>query len=258
MKKFLLLASLSIFAFGTTLTSCSSDPEYDSTEVLDVAEAQLPYDSDGIWLNNLKPGYYIEIDDYIFSHTVDSYGYAYGFTASKNTDTSRHEDLYEMPYTASAGKGVNGANSPYLVGYWAEYLEGPDCDFTDRTCRVYEEDGDTFKPESVMVCTNTLLQYAVMYGTAMTKPFTGGDFVTLVAHGVHMDGTEAQDVFYLVNDDDTDLASRIVTQWTKFDLSNLGACTGVYFTMDCSEAYKNDYGMLLPSYFCLGQMTVKD
>lgn len=254
MKKILYsLMALSALAFA----SCSSDDDFDSEELLTATEGQFPYDSDGVWLNNDKSGY-LNIDDYVFSHILDEWNLVYGFTPSKVADASKHTPLYQYPYASASGGGVSGAGSPYLVGYWAEYLEGDNATFNQRTCRIYDEDGDRFQPQSAMVCCNTYLKYAALDGTDMTEPLKPGDWVTLVAHGVHEDGTEDQAVFYLINDSSSNVADAIQDTWAYFDLTGLGTCVGMYFTMDCSSDYKTEYGMLLPSYFCIDQIKVRD
>lgn len=239
------------------VASCSSDPEYDDMETINVSEGQFPYSSDGIWMNNDKPGF-LNIDDYEFSHTVDSDGYVYGFTPSKISDTSLHDPLYEFPYASASGGGLTGPGSQYLVGYWAEWLEGENCQFDDRTCRIYAEDGDEFEPQSVMVCNTTWMMYSAIQGTAFSPKFKTGDYVTLIAHGVHRDGSESQSVFYLVNIEDTNVEAGVLMAWKEFDLSGMGACTGIYFTMDCSDDLKGDYGMNPPSYFCIDKLVIKD
>lgn len=244
-------------ALGLAFASCSSDTEYDSTEIISVSDAQFSYDTEGVWTGNTSDSY-LNIDDYEFSHIVDKDGYVYGFTPSKVSDTSIHDPLYSFPYASASGGGVAGKGSQYLVGYWAEFLEGENCPFTERTCRIYDEDGDTFVPQSVMVCNNTYLKYTVLNGTEFTSPFGPGDYVALIAHGVHIDGTEEEATFYLVNIESTDVESGIVSSWQQFDLSGLGACTGIYFTMDCSDNYKSAYGLNIPAYFCIDKLVVKD
>lgn len=256
MKKTSICFSLAALFGMASLASCSSDPEYDDTETINVSEGQFQYDSDGVWSRNDQPGN-LNIDDYVFSHVVSD-GYVYGFTPSKASDTSLHTPLYEYPYASAFGGGLKGAGSQYLVGYWAEYLEGEDCGFDQRTCRIYDEDGDSFEPQSVMVCNTTYMKYAGVNGTDFSPAFKPGDYVMLVAHGVHMDGTEAQSTFYLVNIESSDVEAGILQAWDKFDLSGMGACTGLYFTMDASDNLKSDWGLDVPTYFCLDRLIVKE
>lgn len=256
MKKFTLIASLAFLAAGS-LSSCSSDSEYDSTETINVSDAGYGFDSDGVWEDNQENSF-LNIDDYVFSHSVDEWNYVYGFTPSKVADASEKSPLSSFPYASASGGGLKGTGSQYLVGYWAEYLEGDNCPFNERTCRIYEEDGDEFQPQSVMVCNTTYVKYAALNGTDFTSKFAPGDYLTLTAHGVHLDGTVGEATFYLINVESEDVESGILSNWQKFDLTGLGTCTGIYFTMDCSENFKNDYGMTFPAYFCLDNLVVKD
>lgn len=258
MKKHLFFPAIAAMAISATMVSCSSDPEYDDTETINVADAQFQYDDTGVWRLNNQEGF-LNIDDYEFSHYLDkTYGTVYGFTPSKVADTSKHSPLYEMPYASASGGGVAGAGSQYLVGYWTEDLEGPETTFSDRSCRIYAEDGDTFQPQSVMVCNTTYLMYAALDGTTFSAPFTAGDYVTLVANGVHLDGTTSTATYYLINIESSDVEKGILTDWAKFDLTDLGTCTGIYFTMDCSPNLKTGGSMSIPAYFCLDQLVVKD
>lgn len=257
MKKFTVFAGLSLLCIGL-LPSCSSDPEYDTSVKVGTWEGGFQYDSEGVWTKNNDSGY-LTIEGYEFSHILDSYGMVYGFTPSRVSDTSKHTPLYSFPYASASGGGLSGKGSQYLVGYWAEFLEGSNSGFDDRTCRIYAEDGDEFEPQSVMVCNNTYLEYAALDGTDFSPKFQPGDYVTLIAHGVHLDGTESQAQFYLINIESENIAQGIITSWKKFDLSSLGKCTGIYFTMGASERLSDpNYGLNIPTYFCIDQLVVKE
>lgn len=261
MKKTHLLSLLAALPLAVGVTSCSSDDDFDDLETIAVSQAQFQYDSEGVWTLNDQPGY-LNINDYEFSHIIDENKIIYGFTPSKVTDTSKHSPLYTFPYASASGGGVSGPGSQYLVGYWAEYLEDKDGDgqvqFQDRICRIYAEDGDRFQPQSVMVCNTTYVMYAALDGTDFTAAFGPGDYLNLIAHGVHLDGTEAQTTFTLINIESDSVKDGILTSWMEFDLTSLGTCTGIYFTMDCSDNFKSAWGMDIPAYFCLDRLVVKD
>lgn len=256
MKKYysLLLGAAAFMASGLMFSSCESDSEFDSTEVITAQDGNFVFNDQGVWTQNNTPGF-LEVDDYEFSHYVAPENYVYGFTPSNQTDNSERTPYYQYPYASAAGGGVIKSN-PYFVGYWDSYKEGTNPTYNDRSCRIYAEDGDSFQPQSVMVCCNTYLYYSVLNGTEFSEKFGAGDWVTLVAHGVHMDGTESEATFYLVNIESEDVASGICSSWTNFDLTSLGTCICVYFTMDSSD--KGEYGMNQPTYFCLDRFTLKD
>lgn len=248
------LGALAIAALGFSITSCSSDEDFDSTEIINVADGNFSYNDDGVWKQNFVSDN-LNIEDYVFSHAVPYPDYANGFTPSEVTDATYHESLSSFPYASAAGGGISG-NSPYLVGYWDSYMEGDTGNFDDRTCRIYNEEGDSFQPQSVMVCCNTYLKYAALYGSDFNEKFGVGDWVTLTAHGVHVNGDETEAVFYLINVESDDVEAGIQSQWKQFDLSGLGTCTGIYFTMDSSN--KGAYGINVPTYFCIDNLIVKD
>lgn len=258
MKKHLLLVSLSLAAFAGALTSCSSDPEYDATDTIKVSEGNFAY-KDGVWTRNEVNGN-IEIDDYIFTHTVDNtYGFPviYGFTPSQITDTSKHDPLSSFPYASASGGGANGKNSPYLVGAWAEYMDNNVTDPYEHLCAIYPDDGDTFKPVSIDICNTTWVMYAVLDGTPFSKKFGIGDTLSLTAHGVHVDGSEATETTDLINVEGSDVLDGILTSWKTWNLENLGACKLIYFTMDSSDRDPN-LGINTPTYFCIDNLVVED
>lgn len=252
------LPCLSLLAASLAVTSCSSDePDFDSTTVIDALQANLSY-TDGVWSDNHK-NVNLVIDDYEFSHHYEDmggYDYVYGFTPSKINDTSEHSPLYTFPYACMGGGGQKGPGTPYIVGYWDNYYETDT--FDGRTCRIFDEEGDEFRPQSVLVNNTSFVYYALLNGNpGISRPFKYGDTLTLIAHGVHPDGNESKAEFFLANIIDADdVASGIITQWTEFDLSGLGTCTGIYFTMESSDT--GDYGMNSPSYFCLDRLILKD
>ena len=259
MKKFRFpIITLAFLGLATCITSCESDPEYDSTEIINVDEDNFDFDKYGIWTLNSESANPFNIDDYEFSHIIDN-GYVYGFTPSNTsteTDLSDYPGITPVfPYESAAGTGLDGSNSPYLVGYWADYLDNQATNFRERTCAIWEEEGETFKPQSVMVCCNTYLKEAVLNGTTFNEKFGPDDWVKLIAHGVHTDGTEKTVDFYLVNN-----GPAIIDQWTEFDLSDLGVCEGIYFTMDSNDytIYDGVKSLNIPTYFCMDKLVVKD
>lgn len=252
------LLALSLFGLAAGSSSCSSDPEYDATETVNVSDGSFEFDKFGVWKQNAANNNPFRIDDFEFTHIVSD-GYVYGFTPS---NTSSDTDLTGylgntpiFPYASASGAGIKGGNSPYLVAYWADFVDNNATNFRERTCAIWEEEGETFEPQSVMVCCNTYLKEAVLNGTTFNEKFDQEDWVTLTAHGVHLDGTETPVTFYLVNN-----GPVVIDKWTEFDLSSLGSCVGLYFTMDSNDTSTIDgvEYLNIPTYFCLDKLVVKD
>ena len=73
---------------------------------------------------------------------------------------------------------------------------------------------------------------------------------------MHQDGTEDIVETYLANILTDDVKAGIVDTWQEVDLTSLGICTGLYFTMDSRDS--GAYGMNTPSYFCIDKLVVKE
>lgn len=251
---------------GVMLTACSdkdepdNDPsDFDSTEVIMVSSEDFRWDSNGVWAGNNTADGFLNIDDYEFSHYFDNstpgMEYAYGFTPSKVTENGKYDNMYDFhQYASISGGGINGAGSPYLVGYWSYFQEQEE--FNTKTCRVEAEDGDLFMPQSVMVNNTSLVYYILKDGNGFSEPFKDGDYLTLLVHGVHQDNNNPKPVEISLADF-RDGKSFIMNEWTEFDLTSLGICTGIYFTMESSDS-SPAYGMNTPAYFCLDKLVVKD
>lgn len=255
LKKFLLFGFVSAITM-TSFSSCENDdnddPTFNNRESITVAEADLAYNSEGIWDVNDKDQVVI-LDNYRFSHFLSS-GIVVGFTPSRITDNAVHDPFYEFPYASISGGGIGG-NKPYLVGYWASFVETDE--FGSRTCRIVNEEGKYFKPQSVMVNNTSWVYYSLLNGSAFSKKFGLGDSLYLVAHGVHPDGSESEVKFPLALITSNDVASGIVTKWTEFNLAALGVCQGMYFTMESTDS-DPVYGMNTPAYFCMDRLIVYD
>lgn len=255
LKSSLFKSALCALALAFGMTSCSDDNEpgddpkdFTNTETLLASEADLDYDADGVWARNDESGF-INIGDYEFSHSIDEYDWVWGFTASKLEDDNEYNPGYEHPYAVIYNGSFNSAYSPYLVGAW-NTSETDDTAFDDRSCRMYDEEGELFMPQSITVNNNTYAYYVMLNGNDFTKKFDDNDWFKLIINGVHQDGSVASVEVYLANE------GKIMNQWTDVDLSGLGICTGLYFTMASSS--NNEWGMLTPGYFCVGKLVVKN
>lgn len=267
LKSNLFRSALLLSAMTLTMTACSDKNEpdddtddFNSQETLTISESDLDYDdATGVWAFNDFNAFF-EIEDYSFSHFVaeGDYSYIYGFTPSKASDTGYYEQMSQHSYVAMGGKGANGAGKPYIVANWSEYDETIDgaAGFDSKTCRIFETEGELFMPQSVMLNNNTYMYYSATRGDMFNAPFKKGDWVKVIAHGVHQDGSESSAEFKIVDITTDDVAAGVISEWTKFDLSGLGICTGLYFTMQSNVA--NEYGMTAPAYFCIDNLIIKD
>lgn len=87
-------------------------------------------------------------------------------------------------------------------------------------------------------------------GNELTTNIRDTDWVKLIATGHHADGTTATAELYLVDGPD-----NIVKDWTKWDLSGLGAVTKVEFNVTGTN--DNGYGFSQPGYFAYDDVAVR-
>ena len=86
-------------------------------------------------------------------------------------------------------------------------------------------------------------------GSAFSKPFGQEDWTKLIIHGVNPAGSETGQVtVWLARN------GEIADRWINVDVTGLGTCSAMYFTMESSDT--GAYGMNNPAYFALGGITI--
>lgn len=242
------------------LTACHDDDDYLNITVR-LNQTQIPYSEDNVWLGVAENQPFMS-QYVVFSHSgeVGPWGLVWsGFTPARLGFSEESDDAWlDRQFMIMPGGGMSGEGTPYIVGYWntQENLSTP---LESRSCRLYyssHPDGEhySFSPMSVYV-TNTCYGYHTMLeGNSFAEPFTAADNLTLIAHGVHPDGSESEVKFELAGAD-SEGKLRIVDTWEQFSLSSLGEVTEIYFTMESSQ--KNAWGMTAPSYFAIDCLSLR-
>ena len=117
--------------------------------------------------------------------------------------------------------------------------------------------GFTFGDDSEHVIDHLYIvntSYGVNYltnGDATTPAATASTWVKVIAYGWDKAGqSTGQAEFYLCKD------GKIVTEWTKFDLTPLGKVARVEFNFECSDDLKGQWGMTFPAYFAYDDVAV--
>lgn len=253
-KKMCMAAALLCMAAG--LTSCHDDDDYLNITVR-LNQTEIPYSEDGVWLG-VEQNQPFQSQYMVFSHAgeVSPWGLVWsGFTPARIAATSLGEDggeWFDNQFMVMTGGGMSGTGTPYIVSYW-NTSENDDTPLESRSCHIYyssHPDGEhySFTPMSIYVTNTCYAYHTIMEGNAFAQPFTSADYLTLVAHGVHADGTESTANFHLAGADTTG-ELRVVDAWEQFSLSSLGEVTDIYFTMESSQ--RNAWGMTAPSYFAI-------
>ncbi len=253
----ILAAACVVAAFG--LSSCSNDDD-DTDITLRLNQTAIEYDADGVWAG-VATNAPLFSQNMLFSHTgeVSAWGlYQTGFTPARISQTDYSATPIDGQFSVMSGGGMSGTGTPYLAAYWnsSETEETP---AETRSCRVtFVKDAvskpHVFSPQHVYVNNNCYTYHDMLNGSAFSKKFEEGDFLTLRAHGVHTDGSVSSCDFSLA-DCKGSQENWFVTKWTYFDLTSLGDITELYFTMESSD--NGQFGINTPTYFCIDRLTIR-
>ena len=156
--------------------------------------------------------------------------------------------------TGSNGKPLVEKGIPYLVAYWGYWIEmwdgGAPClqvNFTDRK---------QYKPVGVYVNNHPWPYYGNITGDGFARPFEEGDYFKLYIHGVNEAGEDIGVVVEHTLAEFKNGSLRQSTDWEWIDLSALGTVSGIYFTMETTDA-DPIYGPNTAVYFCLDKLQVR-
>lgn len=251
MKKHLIYL---LMAMPLAFTSCSDDD--DPVDVnLSPNQSQLTYDSEGVW-EGVSTNNTFSIQNMVFSHEGETgpWGLVWnGFTPARVSTTEVQSDWLAHQFQIMTGGGMSGQGTPYIIGFW-NTQENETTPAEARSCRIVYQDSPNatpraFRPLSVYVQNTAYTYYTMVNGNAFTKPFGTEDYLRLLAHGVHEDGTEATTQIYMASE------GKYLNDWTLFDLSALGEVKELYFTMEGSDT--GQWGLNTPSYFALDNLSVR-
>ena len=168
-----------------------------------------------------------------------SYNSWYGFAVSSTTDNDYIGWGTPSEFNSCVGGGMESRQ--FAVGYFSEYNYNND----NQGPAIFAE--KAYKPEYVYVNNTAFAYRSMLYGDSYAKKFDADDYFVLKIIGRTEKGEETGHVdFYLAKD------GKIVNEWTKVDLTPLGAVSYIDFVMDTSD--KSKYGMNTPTYFCIDNM----
>lgn len=116
---------------------------------------------------------------------------------------------------------------------------------------LYFYDGEARVIDHMWVMNSTYAVSTYLDGNGLTASISNGDWVKVVATGYNEESEVSGTCeFYLCNGPD-----NIVLNWTKWDLSSLGAVTMVEFNITGSS--DNGYGFSQPAYFAYDDVAVR-
>jgi len=186
---------------------------------------------------------------FIYDGICDIYGNVYtswaGWAYSRMSDTTNPD--WTNQYSAITGAAQSGTT--YGVGYIDGYNDVPPPTITLATPSVID---------SAWFTNTTYCYYSILDGTGFSKKFggtTGNDpdwfLLTITGKDAAEQVTGTVD-FYLADYRFADNA--IVADWTRVDLTSLGAVKSLEFTLDGSDS--SAWGLNTPAYFAMDTLTV--
>lgn len=157
--------------------------------------------------------------------------FACGFGPSNHTTNQGY-------YSSQSLMGLEGPGSTYMIGYYSDWGETPEHNVIKRP------DNTTFSPIGVYV-NNSSSAYSYMESANFPQ---ASYYLNIIASGYDENGNITNTVSYPLAD-----ANGIVAEWKYMDLSSLGECHKVIFTLSSND--DSGYGINVPAYFCIDAFT---
>lgn len=163
-------------------------------------------------------------------------GFAYSNISLSGYDTSLS---YDNQYRSCPGGGSGSA--AFAIGYT----------FTGSPAIAKTPDSVLKTLQGVYLANNTYAAHSALNGDAFgATAFDQGDFLKLTIVGKNRQTPTDTLEFFLADYRDEDPAEHyFLSTWEWCDLSPLGPVSSVEFSVSSSQS--NQYGDLIPSYFCL-------
>lgn len=172
-----------------------------------------------------------------------------------DTDLANGDYLHQLAVPikdSKTGFGGHNGSKNFCVHYG--YIDDFNSSMGFNTPSIIEfGDGAQHVIDHLYIAPTTYLLNVILNGDTMgaAKPLTSvGDWLKVIAIGCDSKDNElAKSEFDLVKD-----GKVLLEDWTKWDLSSLGAVNKIYFNFDGSD--KGMYGLNTPSYFAYDDVAI--
>lgn len=169
----------------------------------------------------------------------------YGTGILTGVSYDRQLEVYcsELESTVRKGAGNNGSDNfavVYDAGTWAT-----------NPARLVMTDGQARVIESVCVANTAYTLNVLTNGNDYCAPIAADGFFKITATGYAGTVCTGSVEFFLVDQDE------FVTGWNAWDLSVLGAVDRIDFSMSGSADLYGDWGINVPTYFAIDDITVR-
>lgn len=151
----------------------------------------------------------------------------------------------------------------YKEGAGAIATRGGGYDGSDNFCvhtgnaqafEVFGFDSSAERQIDYLYVNNTLYTVAVLKdGNYYCPAIKAGEWFKVIATGYDWDGKETGSSEFLLADG----PDKIVTTWTKWDISSLGKVRSVKFTFQANGDLTGEYGVNVPTYVAYDNVTLK-
>ena len=233
-----------------------------------VAESQMPGSTELLY----GPGfsysgadyYWSDTDNTLLTHSFAEGGYgkalSSGGVAVSNYiytgplgEADLSADLYADNSAYQHQLSVYSAKNPnnFAVVYCESTVDG------EYKNEIWFADSQPRVIESMNVCIPVVTYYCIKYGSSFNDPYGEDDYLKLVATGTKSDGTTSTLEFVLAEGADD---SEWAQDWTKWDLSSLGAVTKIALHMEEAQSVTYDsvtYYYCSPLFFAIDDITVR-
>lgn len=144
-----------------------------------------------------------------------------------------------------ANGGVMGEGTPYVVGYFSDWVTQTQ-GYSSNIILFDQE----YYTDYVYLCQNSNTMQAIVYGNVFNaRAFTEEDTLALIISGLDEELKETISITYYLAVD-----GWKNTEWVKIPLYELGRVAGLSFRMTTTDM--GQFGMNTPMYFALDALTV--
>ncbi len=208
------------------------------------------YDAGNTELKHILPLNYGVYNYWGGGHAISNYASTdfetYGGFESQLTVYLNSE--WEEGVMEQSGGGHNGSDN-FAVHYG--YKDDSGFNGTENLSALTFGDGKARVIDHMYVNNTTYPLYCYFEGNGFTEPIGENGWVKIIATGYNGTAKTGTAEFYLV-----DMANGIIViDWTRWDLSGLGAVTKVEFNMAGDS--DNGYGFSQPAYFAYDDVAVR-
>ncbi|MBO5795046.1 MAG: DUF4465 domain-containing protein [Bacteroides sp.] len=175
-------------------------------------------------------------------------GHAISNFANKDYVTYGDYTNQLMVYGEEGEGGHNGsANFAMHFGY----IDGSPVNLTEELSSLQFKDEEERIIDHMYINVSCYVLNCLVNGNSLTGKLTEVDSMYIIATGFDSEGNEIGDsTFYLAKDGEI-----LVTEWTKWDLSELGAVAKVYFNVGGTNQNKDGFSQ--PAYFAYDDVAVR-